>query len=231
VSSIFLEVAMSKKLNFIFQPTIKFAAVNKDLGGANLGNYISAKSVTSNPYNEYLDTVGAKTGVFDIAYNQVYDSMVQTVAFNKSYMEIEIPFLFRYKVDRNFSLIAGMNFIFGKTVGFELGDRKISTNNINDTSFKVKGAAATIPIGRFFEEGISGKSSISSNYNAPISPVRFGYTIGLSYVFNDRILLDLLVQQNLSGTSNFSNVEVRKIFEQPYVRLSLGYTIFGRLKK
>jgi hypothetical protein len=231
VGSIFTEVSFGKRLSFILQPTIKMASANKQIGLDGLDTFVNADGVTNARYKEYLDSSGKPTGFYDFAYSQQYDSMVQSAISKKKFVEIEIPFLFRYKVDKNFSLLAGMNFIFGKTLGFEISERKLSSSSIQDTILNHFGTIAPSPSSKFFSSGTSGKLDLSTNFAPPINPVRFGYTLGLSYVFKERVMIDLLVQQNLSGISNISNAEVRKIFEQPYVRLSLGYTIFGASKK
>ncbi len=230
VGTIFAEVNFSKKLSFVMQPSIKFGTVNRQISGGNFDTFVNADGVQSSRQTE-VDSTGKPTGFYNYYISQKYDSMAQSAVFKKQFIEIEIPFLFRYRVDKNFSVLAGVNFLFGKTLGYTVSENKLSGGFITDSVIKTLDTTSVPVSGRFFSEGISGKSAVSSDLSAPISPVRFGYTIGLSYVFRERLMMDLLIQQNLSGTSDISNAEVRKIFEQPYVRLSLGYTIFGNKKK
>jgi hypothetical protein len=230
VGTIFAEVNFSKKLSFVMQPSIKFGTVNKQISGGNFDTFVNADGVQSSRQTE-VDSTGKPTGFYNYYISQKYDSMAQSAVFKKQFIEIEIPFLFRYRVDKNFSVLAGVNFLFGKTLGYTISENKLSGGFITDSVMKALDTTRVPVSGRFFSEGVSGKSAASSDLSAPISPVRFGYTIGLSYVFRERLMMDLLIQQNLSGTSDISNAEVRKIFEQPYVRLSLGYTIFGNKKK
>lgn len=230
VGTIFAEVNMSPKLSFVMQPSLKFGTANREITGASLDTFINADAVQSSQVG-LVDSFGKPTGFYDYYISQRYDSMTQTASFQKKFLEIEIPFLFRYKVDKNLSVLAGINFIFGKTLGFTTSDRILSSSVLYDSIKNVFDTVKPSIPGKFFAQGASGKSNAMSELASPISPIRFGYTLGLSYVFRERVMVDLIVQQNLSGTSSISNAEVRKIFDQPYVRLSLGYTIFGQKKK
>lgn len=230
VGTIFAEVNFSKRLSFVMQPSLKFATANREVSGSDLDTFVNA-GVVQNNRRTLLDSTGKPTGFYDYYISQKYDSVSQSATFKKQFMEIEIPFLFRYKVDKNFSVLAGINFIFGKTLGFNISERTLSSGTLYDTVRNVLDTTKPVGSGKFFTQGISGKSAAISELSSPVSPVRFGYTFGLSYVFRERLMVDLIVQQNLSGTSSISNEEVRKIFDQPYVRLSLGYTIFGGKKK
>lgn len=212
------------------QPSLKFGKANQTIGGATVDTFTNAEAA-SRSKTAILDSLGVFTGFYNYNFSQNIDSMSQTTSFEKKFIEIEIPFLFRYKIDKNFSVLAGINFIFGKTLGFSFSEQKFSSSQISDSVKNVFDTTKVALPSRFLPQGINGKSTLSSDLSAPISPVRFGYTLGLSYVFKEKFLVDLLVQQNLSGVSNISNNEVRKIFSQPYVRLSLGYTILGKSKK
>lgn len=230
VGTIFAEVNMSPKLSFVMQPSIKFGTANREISGATIDTFINADAVESSQVG-LIDSFGKPSGFYNYYISQRYDTVVQTASFQKKFLEIEIPFLFRYKVDKNFSVLAGVNFIFGKTLGFSTSDRILSSSVLYDSIKNVFDTIKPSIPGKFFIQGTSGKSNSIAELASPISPVRFGYTLGLSYVFRERVMVDLIVQQNLSGTSSISNAEVRKIFDQPYVRLSLGYTIFGNKKK
>lgn len=230
VASIFMEVALSNRINFILQPSIKFGTLNRQISGGFNDTFYNAGDVNRERVNE-LDSFGKPTGFSNYYFSQNIDSLRQSASSTNKLMEIEVPFLFRYKVDKNFSVLAGINFLFGKTLGFNSSENRFSSSNLKDSVRKVFDTASPVTPGRFLTPGISGKTDIPSEYASPTSPVRFGYTLGLSYVFKEKLMIDFLVQQNLSGTSNLSNDEVRKVFEQPYVRLSLGYVLFGKTKK
>ena len=200
------------------QPSLKFGKLSRQISGEFNDTFYNAGDVNRERLNE-LDTFGKPTGFSKYYFSQNIDSLKQTTSSTNKLMEIEVPFLFRYKVDKNFSVLAGINFLFGKTLGFNSSENRFSSTNLRDSVSKVFDTVSPVTPGRFLAPGISGKSDIPANYSSPTSPVRFGYTIGLTYAFKEKLMIDLLIQQNLSGTSSLSNDEVRKVFEQPYVCL------------
>ncbi|MFA6151277.1 MAG: hypothetical protein WC716_08155 [Chitinophagaceae bacterium] len=234
VGSAFGEVNFSKKISFILQPGIKFGKTNKEYGSV-LGSFIDAGTTTRNEYNIKKDTMGKPTGFSDFAFQQNYDSIVASVLAERRFVEIEVPFLFRFKVDNSFSILAGMNFTFGKIISSTSSVNRMSGFNLKDTIFNYNTTDSTKPApsapGIFSHTGTPAFSTYkdpgSSN---PISPFRFGYSLGFSYTYKQRLMLDVMIQQNLSGLSNITDAEIKKIFSQPYVRLSLGCIIFGSKK-
>lgn len=230
VGTIFGEVYFSKKLSFIMQPGIKIAKTNKGILSF-LNSYINADPTITTLYNIEKDSVDMHSR-WDYAQSQKYDSIDVSLMTQRRFIEIEIPFLFKYKIDKNFSVMAGMNFTFGKTLDVTNILQTISGLSIRDTIFRYRAdSSIPAPSAKFSHAGTLPFSSYkgAGNNNAP-SPVRFGYSLGLSYSFREKMIIDLLVQQNLSGLNNITDQEVRKIFSQPYVRLSLGYTLFGGRK-
>jgi hypothetical protein len=85
---------------------------------------------------------------------------------------------------------------------------------------------------------------ISFNYNTPdistanpevgqnptTSPARFGLLFGFSYELRKRLLVDFMVRKNISDMNFIPNEQVRKIYTQPYLRLMVGYKLFGDKK-
>ncbi len=235
VGSAFGEVKFSKKISFILQPGIKFGNTNKEYGSV-LSSFIDAGATTRNEYNIKTDTTGKPTGFSDFAFQQNYDSIVASVLAERRFVEIEVPFLFRFKVDNSFSLLAGMNFTFGKIISSTSSLNRLNGLNMKDTIFNYNTKDSTKPVpsapGIFSHTGTPAFSTYkdpgSSN---PISPFRFGYSLGFSYTYKQRLMLDVMIQQNLSGLSNITDAEIKKIFSQPYVRLSLGCILFGSKKQ
>lgn len=236
VGSAFGEVNFSKKISFILQPGIKFGNTNKEYGSV-LSSFIDAGATTRNEYNIKIDTTtGMPTGFSDFAFQQNYDSIVASVLAERRFVEIEVPFLFRFKVDNSFSLLAGMNFTFGKIISSTSSLNRMSGLNMKDTIFNYNTKDSTKPVpsapGIFSHTGTPAFSTYKDpGSSSPISPFRFGYSLGFSYTYKQRLMLDVMIQQNLSGLSNITDAEIKKIFSQPYVRLSLGCIIFGSKKQ
>jgi hypothetical protein len=231
VGTIFGEVKFTNRLSFLLQPSIKIAQTNKAYTNTT-GTYyqLGPDSTYATLYHATKDSITG-TPVYDYAYKQSYDSMIASIQAQRRFIELELPFLFKYKLDNHFSVMLGINFTFGKLIALDNNLRTISGLTITDTLLNYKDSVAPAPSSKFSHSGSTPFSSYTATSSTTPSPIRFGYSLGLSYSFREKFLIDLLIQQNLSGYNNISDPELRKIFSQAYIRLSLGYTIFGTHKK
>lgn len=229
VGNLFAEVTFSRKISFLFQPGIKLAQTNQDYTIGSTG-YFKVNSNGVNRYNVRKDTLGKPIG-YDYAYTQSYDSIIALQQAKRSYMEIELPFLFRFKFDQHFSVLGGMNFTFGKILDFTSNLKTIAGLNLYDTLLNSRDSIAPSAPTKFSHPGSTPFSSYKEDNAAAISPIRFGYIFGISYQIKERLMFDLLIQQNLSGLNSIKDEGIRKLYAQPYVRFSVGYNLFGVKKK
>lgn len=231
IGTIFGEVKFTNRLSFLVQPSIKIAQTNQSYSNTT-GNYykIGVDSTYATLYNIRKDSVTG-TLSYDYAYKQSYDSMIASIQAQRRFLELELPFLFKYKLDDHFSVMLGLNFTFGKLIALDNSLRTISGLTITDTLLNSKDSLAPAASSKFAHTGSTPFSSYTAPSSTTPSPIRFGYSLGLSYNFRERFLVDLLIQQNLSGYNSISDPELRKIFSQAYIRLSLGYTLFGAHRK
>ncbi|HTN16823.1 MAG TPA: hypothetical protein VL092_04015, partial [Chitinophagaceae bacterium] len=226
------EVNFSPKVSFIIQPGIKLSNTSREYRTAN-GTYIRAGNVQSTMYYAERDSMNFPTGYKNYAYSQTYDSIVAYRQAQKKFTEFELPFLVRYKMDKNLSFLAGMNFTFGKTLKMKGILQTYGNLPLADSIFHhYDTAGITPPAPAVFTHSGSVPFSAYKDPGATtlINMIRFGYTIGLSYTVRQRMIIDLTLQQNLSRLSDIDDEQIKKLFTQPYVRLSLGYSILGRRK-
>lgn len=231
IGNVFGEVKFSNRFSFIIQPGIRIAKTNKDFAKIT-GSYYKADSTTTTLVSVLSDSFG-RPYQWNYRISQNYDSMIASSSAGRRYVEMELPFLFRYKLDKNFSVLAGMSFSFGKILGFNNSVKTISGLSLIDSAFVTKDSTTkpSIPA-QFSHTGSTPFSSYTAGAtDAVSSPMRFGYMLGFSYAFREKLMIDFMLQQNLSGTKNISDAEIRRLFTQPYVRLTLGYIIFGGGKK
>ena len=228
VGSVFGEVQVTDRWSFLLQPSIKIAKLNRTTFMP--GNYYQAGATTSTMFNVTGDdSAGFR---YDYAYRQTYDSMITSMEMKKNFTEFELPLFVRYKFTPQFSAMAGVNVTFGK---IPLWTNKLQTLSglvIVDTLRNSVDSVAPAPSEKFAHNG----STPYTNYNptalpANTSPVRFGYSLGLTYTFREKLMLDLMMQQNLSGYKGITQPDVQQIFSQMYFRLSVGYKLFGTGKK
>ncbi|MBL7711387.1 MAG: outer membrane beta-barrel protein, partial [Chitinophagaceae bacterium] len=235
VASVFGEVNFSPKVSFIIQPGIKLANTSSEYRTGN-GTYIRAGTVQSTMIYEERDSSNTPTGFRNYAYSQTYDSIVASRRAQRKFTEFELPFMVRYKMDNNLSFLAGMNFTFGKTLKMEGMLQTYSGLLLTDTIFRHYDSARIAPPAPAAPAVFSHPGSVPfSAYKDPgatevINMIRFGYTIGLSYTLRQRLIVDLTLQQNLSRLSDIDDQQIKKLFTQPYVRLSVGYSILGKRK-
>jgi hypothetical protein len=156
--------------------------------------------------------------------------MIASVVMQKKYVEFELPFLFKYQLDKHFSLFGGMSFTFGKVVGLSNSLQTLSGLKFIDTVLNSKDSfVGTVPL-KYEHPNTLNISKYKPTEEKSVSPIRFGYTIGVSYLIN-RVVVDLSIQQNLSRLNSISDADIRKLYTQPYYRLSLGYNMFTNRKK
>jgi len=228
VGSVFGEVQLSDRWSFLLQPGIKVAQLNRTLIQA--GNYFQAGATTSRMFNVRGDDSSGYT--YDYAYRQTYDSIIASVEMKKNFTELELPLFLRYKINPQFSVMAGVNFTFGKLVLWNNKLQTISGLTITDTVLNTADTLAPAASAKFAHPG----STSFAEYKplalpANTSPMRFGYSLGLSYTLREKLMIDLLMQQNLSGYSSLTEPSIQQVFSQAYFRLSVGYKLFGTRKK
>lgn len=228
LGSVFGEVQVTDRWSFLLQPGIKIAKLNRTTFMP--GNYYQAGTTTSTMFNVTGDdSAGFR---YDYAYRQTYDSMITSMEMKKNFTEFELPLFIRYRFTPQFSAMAGVNVTFGKIPLWTNKLQTISDLVIVDTLRNSPDTIAPAPSEKFAHNG----STPYSNYNpaalpANTSPVRFGYSLGLTYTFREKLMFDLMMQQNLSGYKGITQPDVQQIFSQMYFRLSVGYKLFGGAKK
>lgn len=229
VGNIVAEWSLSNKVSFIFQPGIKFAKTNKQLT-LKTENYYKITETEVDPYNRILDSFGNIIAT-DFAFSQSYDSILVMEQTKEEYIELELPLLIRYKINKQLSMLGGVNFSFGKTLGFSSSVNTIGKFLLRDTLLNQKDTVAPEPTSRFPHTGSTAFSNYKENTSTSINPFRVGYTLGIAYQIKERLTLDLIMQQNLSKLNAITDPNLRKLYTQPYFRISVGYTIFGLKQK
>ncbi len=227
VVEIFAQFNISKKVVLMIQPTIKFAKTNKpfDFEG---GFY----NVTSNSHVAVPDSPFQSTHTYTHTYKQSYDSFYVKRSYEQKYQEFDIPLIFKYVVDKNLALFAGLNISIGKIL--KVKEEVTPTISYNRNFTNIDSLNIGLPFDMVFAPHTGSPISAynSADYqNATTNPLRFGYLLGLSYELKQRFLFDLMIQQNMSGQTNIPNKDIRSIYAQPYIRFSIGYKLFGNRKE
>lgn len=230
VGSVSASVQVSNRWSILLQPGIKVAKLNQSYSRIT-GNYYQAGPTTSALLQTRFDTV-LQEYRYDYAYKQVYDSMIASKEAKRNFVAFELPVFVQYKINPRLSLMAGVNVTFGKGLQWKNKLYTLSGLTLTDTLLNSLDTTAPAAADKFLHQG----SMPFSGYNPSLAPksknpVYFGYSFGMSYNLKKKLMLDLLIQQNVSGYNRIAETELRQVFAQPYIRLSVGYTLFYSGKK
>lgn len=235
--NLFLQWNISQKIALIVQPGIRYSSLSKiDLFSKQSFHEIIGQSLDS----AHVTTTDTTQTVISIQRNYIYqnqyDSVVASFSIKpKQYVEIELPLLLQYKVADNFSLLLGGQLAFGKIIEIGSSTKYYKGGFKTDTvSFAAITPDSTnypnVPsLTNHFSYNTPAFSTFDeSKYKNPITnPARFGIMLGFSYELKKKILFDLMVRKNISSLNFIPNEEVRKIYNQPYFRITVGYKLFN----
>jgi hypothetical protein len=232
------------RFGIALQPAIKIA---RNTHTSNLGSEQTYYNVTNDPFYTFLgtQTIFSQDSthpdnliVRNYLYTERHDSIVVSHHIDtKSYAEIEVPLLLKYKVMNNLSVYGGLLLDYSNTVIHIKEDRQ--TKSVNGTYYYSDTTIANNPYPNipepnsvFHYQGIAYVKYSNADYeNASTMKLRTGYMLGASYTIHDKFMIDVSVQQGLSKMGYVPNKDVRGTYTQPYVRISAGYKFFSNRKK
>jgi hypothetical protein len=238
VASAFLQYHFNPRLSLMLQPAAKYATytaaeLSKDA-------YYRITDTSRKPYTPGgINPLGQDDYMI---YKETYDSIIVARSIPRAYKwQFDIPLLLNYKLLPNFEIyggphinIAGVTSPQENTTTFSGITRidtvrlaHISTSALYDTPAISKVFPHTAsPLGNY-NSGISGAAALGSVVpDAPVNPVRLGITFGASYIFRQRLTLDIQYIQAVTGAANITDEKIRNLYYQPYIRMTLGYRFF-----
>ena len=150
--------------------------------------------------------------------------------------------MLKYYVSPNLSIFGGLSMTFGNII--QVQENRQEFNALSKLQAGKTESVISDTTGNF-PPFPSPPNPIALNYNTPeistanplasqnptTNAARFGYLLGFSYELRRRLLVDFLVRQNISDMRYIPNEQVRKIYTQPYLRLTVGYRLFGGEKR
>ena len=236
-----LQLNLSRNLSLVMQPTIKAGRVNNLSIGNNqsfhdiTGTIVDSvkKSTTSNNAQGIIYT----SEYAQYYFRQVHDSItVNHTIDTKTLYEIELPLLLKYQF-KKIGVYAGPAFTYGKVALINKNVNTYKDITLVDTiTYNVSPAYNPITAPKISEVFTYNTENIAkydnSPYNNPtVNKLRLGMVVGASIDLNNKLTVDLLMQQNLSRMNYIPNSQVKSIYLQPYFRFMLGYKVFGKNKK
>lgn len=222
ITGLFLQRSLGGKWLLSVSPAYKFG--NLQGGGVQdkVTNYyrITSTQLDSNR----LDTF--PNPLYTYRYTQRYDSIIIKKQFNKKAWEISIPVTISYTVLPHLVLYGGPVFSWNNKINVT---RDQQTYGITYKDSIIKSSASYSPAyfnNKVTHTGQPIDSTVNEDPAAGSGQFKIGYILGLSYTI-DHLVIQLGVQQNLSGYKNIPDAGLRSIYKQPYFHFTIGYRLFN----
>jgi hypothetical protein len=230
VISPYLQYFFTSKWGIMTQPAFKYSFTPDAVLLQEAYNKTVDSSITGLlPIIPSGNNPGTSTGK-KIAYQKTYDSIsIKHFLTNTHHWNVDLPLMLVYRMNKKLELYGGLNMHItrvariGKQQQTVARITKTDTIEIDPSAGKIDTPALSSVIPN---TGVAYSSYQGSAFNNPlINPFKMGVTFGASYAINKRLRFDVLYRQTLSRLNYIPNVQVREIYSQPYLRLTLGYKL------
>jgi len=228
----YLQYNISRKVAIIVQPAVKFA--NSPVRNISSRSYYAAKNDgTVTAIQNYVEP-RAEGGVVDtyyfsrFRYTRSYDSIVKNETIGGRYLEFELPVMMRYSVAKNVSVYGGINMVFSQLSGVK---QTTNIKTISKSADSLMSSRSVTPTPVAIDDIIKYDGTPISEYNGPLYPssqvnhLRLGATVGVTYEYSNRWLLDALVQQTPAPKDMRGAYNINAPLSSTYFRLSVGYKL------
>jgi hypothetical protein len=158
-------------------------------------------------------------------YRHKYDSTITTYTALTKLFEIELPVILNYELSPNIGISAGVSFTKGKLIYITEDLQHFNGLEQVDT-FQIR---FNTPVGTppdtsqsFHHTTPPFSTFVPGKYSeAGLNPLRIGYMLGINYN-RRRWLVELTMNQQLSGLSSVTDDKIKRLYSQPYFRILLG---------
>jgi hypothetical protein len=229
----YVQYKITSKLAIMLQPAVKSSYLSsKRIGGPKSYYKINSDSniaiVSSYPLFSLPD--GTQYYLTKYHYTQTHDSIVKSNFIEGTYMEYELPVLLKYYLGKKLSVYGGVNITYSKFLSITEHtsiNQKIPTPRDTAVVTLTPSQISTIPVNSI----ITYQGTPISSYTGPQYPVtsegqfRFGYTLGFSYEYGRRWLVDALIQQAAAKSNVQGGYNTNTALSAPYIRFTLGYKL------
>lgn len=230
----YVQWKMDSKISFFFQPAVRVNNLAQSMRLADGAVFHQITNASLDSSDSWI--IGSSSLQRTYLYRQTYDSIRISTRLNaQRFLEIELPALVQYQISKEFAFLGGLSMTIGKILKLEqiretysdltrAGSVTQSINVINPGPYVPPPAYQN-----FFSYNSPDIRQLngSSYDNATSNPPRFSLMLGMSYTLNDRWQIDAMLRQNLSNLQIIPNEQVRNIYNQPSIRINVGYKLFS----
>lgn len=230
----YVQYNVTRKLSVMIQPGAKFANAPVRTIGPSASYYKAnddGRIVNRGDYST-IRVEGSSIDTFyhsRLSYSQSHDSIVKTNRAGGVYREFELPVLVKYNFTEKLAVYGGVNMIYSQLQGVkEHTYTKSAILKTVDTVISAKGVAPTAPA---VNEVITHSGASIAEYNGPLYPashtnqMRFGTMLGVTYSYNERLMVDALVQKNPAPADMKEGYNINAPLSATYFRISVGYKL------
>lgn len=240
VMAAYVQYNAAPKVSILLQPAFKFGNTNLN---TNFGTAQSFYNITNSLFDSssrigFGDSLVTPDTIYrSYNYTQTHDSIsIVNRLTSKVLWEIELPVMMKYQIARKLSVMGGFSLNLSKMLQIQQQQESFSITRQETTEY----GGVTAPAGGAFPPGPAPESfgnlftyntphistyTPTAAQNAPATMLRVGYMAGFSYQLGSRTMVDLLIQQSLGKPTAIPNAQIRSIYTQPYIRITLGYRL------
>ena len=230
VISPYLQYFFNSKWGIMTQPALKYSFTPDAVLLQETYNKPIDSSITGLlPIIPSGNNPGTSTGN-KIVYQKTYDSIsIKHFLTNTRHWNVDLPLMLVYRMNKKLELYGGLNMQITRVARIGKQQQTVARITKTDTlemdpnasESDTPALSSVIP-----NTGIAYSNYQGSAFNNPlINPFKLGVTFGASYLLNKRLRFDILYRQTLSRLNYIPNPQVREIYSQPYLRLTLGYKL------
>ncbi len=229
----YFQYNLSPRFAVMLQPAVKSATLqSRNLGTAS--SYIK-------PYNEQPDVVFDPIPViipvfndtfskWHVTYHQKYDSIRKSHSMGGSYAEYELPILLKYKLSGSFAVYGGVNMVYSQlqTVKEHTYQQTITHDSTREqlTAYLASAPDPQFSTSQIFPQKGTDIKYYNNPYNTPSGNLlHIGYMLGFTYQYNNRWLMDGLIQQAPAQSNKQEGIDINKALSSAYFRFTLGYKL------
>lgn len=252
VISPYIEYSLSDKMALLFQPA--YLTGNPTTGSLQNSStsyvdildslFNSTEIIVRGEIDSSVLTPNPPDTVFrTYTYTQTIDSVhVSYTVQNRQLWDIELPLIFKYKVNDVISVFGGGSITYSAVLQTKENVQRFSAmkkeyvNELDPQTFYVTQPGQGPPPAPD-PQSISSVFPVSGTPFSTYEPrqtsnsstktfTRYGFMLGVSAAWNDRWMVDLMMHKTGVNTNIVPDKNIQRLYNQPYFRLSVGYKIF-----
>ncbi len=242
VFSPYLQYMVVPHVSLLFQPSYLTGNAKVNIKPDELYYNVSSTSFDSTIVIRNGDSLVQipDTMVTTMIYNKVYDSThVSYELKQKSMWDVELPLMLQYDISPQFTIYGGVSLTFSKVLSYQQLRTDHTGLSLTDTVIdrqtffvswdpKPQPPTPQDPATYFHANAGSHISNFKplAGGNTQRSFSNFGVMFGFRSTIAEKYMIDVLMKKSFVNTSVITDPQLQKLYNQPYLRVTLGYKLY-----